>query len=222
MRSKRLRSGLEMPVFTDMDSLGSYSLPALGFVAASTLVRVFRVHTSPALATDNDCCSIASWIVVRSCGRIESNSSMAQTPPSARTRAPASNIHSPVAASRTAVTVSPALVLPVPVVRTERGTSLATNLRNCDLPVPGSPTRRRWTSPRTRSPPSPVRATPPRTMSMTASFTVRSPYICGQTLPTMMLRPRRGRVRYWAQKRSTSATRSSVTAVRWCWLVTRT
>ncbi len=36
----------------------------------------------------------------------------------------------------TAVHVSPALVVPVPVVSTERGDSLAAYLRNCDLPVP--------------------------------------------------------------------------------------
>lgn len=36
----------------------------------------------------------------------------------------------------TAVTVSPALVLPIPVVRTERGESREENFRNCDLAVP--------------------------------------------------------------------------------------
>ena len=36
----------------------------------------------------------------------------------------------------TAVTVSPALVLPMPVVSTERGMSLEENLRNWDLAVP--------------------------------------------------------------------------------------
>jgi hypothetical protein len=36
----------------------------------------------------------------------------------------------------TAVTVSPALVLPIPVVRTERGINFAANFKNCDFPVP--------------------------------------------------------------------------------------
>ena len=36
----------------------------------------------------------------------------------------------------TAVQVSPALVLPIPVVTTERGITLATYFKNCDLPVP--------------------------------------------------------------------------------------
>ena len=36
----------------------------------------------------------------------------------------------------TAVTVSPALVLPMPVVNTDLGTTLEAYLRNCDFPVP--------------------------------------------------------------------------------------
>jgi len=53
---------------------------------------------------------------------------MQHSPPSARTNAPASSCHSPP--SRTAVTVKPALVDPIPVVRTERGTTLAAYFRN--------------------------------------------------------------------------------------------
>ena len=37
----------------------------------------------------------------------------------------------------TAVTVSPALVLPIPVVRTERGVILEAYFKNWDFPVPG-------------------------------------------------------------------------------------
>jgi hypothetical protein len=44
---------------------------------------------------------------------------MQHTPLSANTNAPASNAHSPL--SFAAVTVSPALVLPIPVVNTVRG-----------------------------------------------------------------------------------------------------
>jgi len=84
---------------------------------------------------------------------------MQQSPPSARTRAPASNIHSPennlirlyekekycegnnirsesLPPSFTAVTVNPALVLPSPVVITALLLSFAANFKNCDFPVP--------------------------------------------------------------------------------------
>ncbi len=36
----------------------------------------------------------------------------------------------------TAVTVNPALVLPIPVVNTDRGITLVAYFRNCDFPVP--------------------------------------------------------------------------------------
>jgi len=39
----------------------------------------------------------------------------------------------------TAVTVKPALVLPMPVVSTDRGDTLHAYFRNCDLPVPTKP-----------------------------------------------------------------------------------
>ena len=38
------------------------------------------------------------------------------------------------------LTVSPAEVVPVPVVSTERGESCDAKRKNCDFPVPGSPT----------------------------------------------------------------------------------
>ena len=44
----------------------------------------------PALEMDTVCCSITSWMEVRSDSSILSNSSMQQTPLSARTRAPPS------------------------------------------------------------------------------------------------------------------------------------
>lgn len=43
--------------------------------------------------------------------------------------------------------VEPALVDPIPAVSTERGVILAAYFRNCDFPVPGSPTSNRWDSP---------------------------------------------------------------------------
>lgn len=58
---------------------------------------------------------------------------MQQTPRSAKTSAPASSIHSPL--SLTAVQVKPALVVPIPVVNTDRGDNEAAYRRNCDLPV---------------------------------------------------------------------------------------
>lgn len=76
---------------------------------------------------------------------------MQHSPPSANTNAPASNCHSDpsynlnrsyntvtmVTFTLTAVTVSPALVDPTPLVNTERGINLAENFKNCDLAVPG-------------------------------------------------------------------------------------
>ena len=74
------------------------------------------------------------FLQVLSCSWMLLNSSIQHSPPSAKTKAPASNCHSPE--SLTAATVSPALVEPMPVVRTERGMILAAYLRNCDFPVP--------------------------------------------------------------------------------------
>lgn len=105
-----------------------------------------------------------------------------------------------------AVTVKPALVLPKPVVMTDRLLNLAANFRNCDFPVPliltksvkrisgteadsyrqntntcsrflvamklqrgipGSPTRRRWDSPRTFVPEPSICCTPPISVNAT-------------------------------------------------------
>jgi hypothetical protein len=44
------------------------------------------------LATEIVCCSMASWMLALSSGRIMENSSMVQTPQSARTSAPASRM----------------------------------------------------------------------------------------------------------------------------------
>lgn len=40
----------------------------------------------------------------------------------------------------TAVTVKPADVEPIPVVKTDRGTTFDAKCKSCDFPVPGSPT----------------------------------------------------------------------------------
>ena len=57
----------------------------------------------------------------------------------------------------TADTVRPALVDPIPVVSTALGITFDAYLRNWDFPVPGSPTRSRCDSPRTRVPLSSIR-----------------------------------------------------------------
>ena len=82
---------------------------------------------------------MASWMQARSASLMHPNSSMQQTPPSARTSAPASRCQEPP--SQLAATVRPALgitvrkgtrlvalahlVVPTPVVSTDRGRSLA-------------------------------------------------------------------------------------------------
>mmetsp|Transcript_12709 Transcript_12709/g.32172 ORF Transcript_12709/g.32172 Transcript_12709/m.32172 type:complete len:217 (-) Transcript_12709:220-870(-) len=162
MTSKRLISGDAIARVSGSLLLPSIlNLPPLGFTAAKTVVLVSSVHTMPAFATLSVCCSIASWIAPRSASRIPSNSSMQHSPPSASTSAPASSTHSPEVWSLAAATVSPAEVVPMPVVRTPRGDKAAQYLRSTDFAVPGSPTMRRWDSPRTRVPESSWRGTPP-------------------------------------------------------------
>jgi len=63
-------------------------------------------------------CSIASWILDLSSPLIKENSSIQQTPQSAKTRAPASKINSDPSLKQ--ATVKPADVVPIPVVRTDR------------------------------------------------------------------------------------------------------
>ena len=107
--SNRLNNGPANAAFTANGIVGS-NFP-LGFVAAKTDVRVFSLHTRPALATLIVCCSMASCMTVLSPSRTPPNSSMQHTPPSARTNAPASSCQSPPP-SRVAATVSPADVVP--------------------------------------------------------------------------------------------------------------
>mmetsp|Transcript_70435 Transcript_70435/g.178529 ORF Transcript_70435/g.178529 Transcript_70435/m.178529 type:complete len:205 (-) Transcript_70435:22-636(-) len=123
-RSKRLRSGGGNPELTTKEAPGSYEAPRpcaeppLQFWAATTLHRERSRHTSPALATETVCCSIASCTAALSWLRIVENSSMQHTPPSASTSAPASRTKS--GPSRMAAHVKPALVQPSPLVRTLR------------------------------------------------------------------------------------------------------
>jgi len=72
------------------------------------------LQQTPAFAILIVYCSIASWTLPLSSGLIKENSSIQHTPQSARTRAPASNIHS--LPSLKAATVSPAAEVPIPVV----------------------------------------------------------------------------------------------------------
>mmetsp|Transcript_29980 Transcript_29980/g.101054 ORF Transcript_29980/g.101054 Transcript_29980/m.101054 type:complete len:271 (-) Transcript_29980:104-916(-) len=146
--SKRERSGGGREVLMERSCEWSYF--PFGLVTAMTVALADNLHTSPAFATERVCCSIASWIFSRSCTRMLENSSMQQTPRSARTSAPASSTHSP--SSFVAEHVSPAEVVPQPVVRTHRGASFEANRRNCDFPVPGSPTSNKCGVPRRRSP----------------------------------------------------------------------
>jgi hypothetical protein len=69
----------------------------------------------PALDTEMDCCSIASWMDVLSISSILSNSSMRHTPLSASTSAPPSSVHSPVIGSLRTAAVRPTADAPLPV-----------------------------------------------------------------------------------------------------------
>lgn len=91
-------------------------LPNNGLAAAKTAVLAFSVVMIPALVIETVCCSMTSWIAVRSCYYILSNSSIQQTPISPRTNAPASKESSFVKGSLTIAAVKPTPELPLPVV----------------------------------------------------------------------------------------------------------
>ena len=93
----------------------SSNLPSFGFAAASTAHLVFNVAFIPALAIEISCCSIAWWSELLSFSSILSISSIHATPMSARTNAPASNVHWPSPkSSLTAAAVRPAAVDALP------------------------------------------------------------------------------------------------------------
>ena len=101
--------------------------PFAGFAAANTAARDGSVAVSPALATETDCCSIASNSEVCSFG-ILSNSSTQHTPPSDKTIAPASNVCPPAVGSLTTVAVRPALLTDRPLTYIPRGETPAAAL----------------------------------------------------------------------------------------------
>ena len=86
-------------------------------MAAMMVVLVLILQTIPALAMLIVYCSIASWILALSSGFMRENSSIQQTPQSAKTRAPASRIYSDPSLKQD--TVRPAEVVPIPVVSTD-------------------------------------------------------------------------------------------------------
>lgn len=96
---------------------------------ANVSVHLVQHNIVYTFATERDCCSMASCMVVLSCSLIEPNSSIQHTPPSANTSAPASNVQVPPL-SFIAVTVRPAPVVPTPVVSTDLLAILAANLSN--------------------------------------------------------------------------------------------
>ena len=77
-----------------------------------------------------------------------SNSSIKQTPLSAKTSAPASSVHSLVTGCLWTYAVNPTADAPWPVVNTALWAAFSTYFRNWDLAVPGSPHRRILMSPR--------------------------------------------------------------------------
>lgn len=91
--SKRDKIGSDRFTFSENVMLGSYR-PPIGLEAAMTAQRACSDVTRPAFEIEIDCCSMASWILVRSWSFILSNSSIKQTPWSASTKAPASSVHS--------------------------------------------------------------------------------------------------------------------------------
>mmetsp|Transcript_46916 Transcript_46916/g.92908 ORF Transcript_46916/g.92908 Transcript_46916/m.92908 type:complete len:264 (-) Transcript_46916:910-1701(-) len=182
-KSKNKRSNRESraggkSMFSTGDFMMSYR-PYFGFAAASTVVREFNVVVMPALAKDTDCCSMTSWIAVRSFSSILSNSSMQQMPMSARTRAPPSRETSPVALSRVTAAVRPTPLEPLPVVYTERGAILHTCFSNWLFATPGSPMKSVWMSPRIFMPSFIVLVKEPMSTRSNAFFTSVWPKISG-------------------------------------------
>lgn len=89
MTSNRDNSAAGRLILSTGDNFGLYR-PYNGLAAARIEVRALSVVDIPALEIDIVCCSITSWIAVRSDSSILSNSSIQQIPLSARTRAPPS------------------------------------------------------------------------------------------------------------------------------------
>lgn len=147
------------------------------------------------------CCSMTSWIAVRSLSSILSNSSIQQIPLSARTSAPPSKIISPVSVSRWIDAVKPTPLLPRPVVYTplrrfkslesknvnfneskesDLGATVTMCFKSWDFATPGSPMRQTWISPRILIPSSSLLATPPQSNKSNAFLTSSCPNISGE------------------------------------------
>ena len=151
-------------IFSCGDNLVLY-LPYNGFAAAKIEVLAFNVVVIPALEMEMVCCSITSWIAVRSVSSILSNSSIQQIPLSANTSAPPSKIISSVTGSLKTAAVKPTPDEPLPVVYTDLGAILLIAFNNCDLATPGSPIRHTLISPLIFNP-SPISlVTPPHNKS---------------------------------------------------------
>ena len=118
IRSNLLSKLVAIPVLHNTSTFGSHFWVPSGLVAAMIVVLVLIVQTIPAFATLIVYYSIASWILPLSSFFIYENSSMQHSPQSDKTKAPASKINS--LPSLKAETVKPALVVPIPVVITER------------------------------------------------------------------------------------------------------
>mmetsp|Transcript_574 Transcript_574/g.1322 ORF Transcript_574/g.1322 Transcript_574/m.1322 type:complete len:241 (-) Transcript_574:592-1314(-) len=173
-QSKRCRIGSVSSTFSDRVQELSYR-PPMGLAAAITEQRAWRDVTIPALETEMDCCSMASWMEVRSCSFILSNSSMRQTPRSARTSAPPSRVHSFVSGSLCTFAVSPTALAPFPVLYTALGAVASAYLSIWLLAVPGSPRTRTLTSPRMRCLSSTFLGTAPKRDMANAIFTCSWP-----------------------------------------------
>src|SRR5271154_389446 len=100
-------------MFWGTGRLGLYFEP-MGLADARMLVRALRVVMMPALAMDTVCCSMTSWSTDRVESFILSNSSMQQTPPSERTKAPDSRTSCRDSGSRVTYAVRPTAEEPLP------------------------------------------------------------------------------------------------------------
>mmetsp|Transcript_48038 Transcript_48038/g.109107 ORF Transcript_48038/g.109107 Transcript_48038/m.109107 type:complete len:326 (+) Transcript_48038:268-1245(+) len=164
------RMGSVSSTFSLSGTEESYT-PPMGFAAAITAHLACSDVTMPAFDTLMDCCSMASWMEVRSCSDILSNSSIKHSPRSAKTSAPPSRVHSLVRGSFRTPAVSPTAEAPLPVVYTARGAIFSEYLRICDLAVPGSPRSSTLMSPRMRCLLFTFLGQPPKRAMATAIFT---------------------------------------------------
>lgn len=154
-------------------------LPNRGFAAARIEARALSEVVIPALAIETVCCSITSWIAVRSYSLILSNSSIQHTPMSASTRAPAYRKTSLVKGSIVIAAVSPTPELPLPDVYTPLGAIWAMCLSSWDFAMPGSPIRPMLISPRILKLSSVILVMPPAMRRSSAFLTVSMPNISG-------------------------------------------